>query len=81
MLPNEKNDLMYIINILEYIGKIWKYTEGVNDADELYDLNEQMNLNVSLTLIANYEMHKEELLDDWNLIQKTGKFNKILPLV
>jgi len=27
------------------------------------------------------EMHKEELLDDWNLIQKTGKFNKIQPLV
>jgi len=53
MLPNEKNDLMYIINILEYIGKIWKYTEGVNNADELFDLNEQMNLNASLTLIAN----------------------------
>ena len=26
-------------------------------------------------------LHKEELLDDWNLIQKTGKFNKIQPLV
>ena len=54
MLHNEKNDLMYIINSLEYIGKIWKYTEGVNDADELFDLNEQMNLNASLTLIGKY---------------------------
>ena len=53
MLPNEKNDLMYLINILEYIGKIWKYTEGVNEPDELFELNEQMNLNASLTLIAN----------------------------
>ena len=26
-------------------------------------------------------LHKEELLDDWELIQKTGKFNKIQPLV
>ena len=26
-------------------------------------------------------LHKEELLDDWNLIQATGKFNKIQPLV
>ena len=26
-------------------------------------------------------LHKEELLDDWNLIQTTGKFNKIQPLV
>ena len=53
MLPNEKNDLMYLINILEYIGKIWKYTEDINNADELYELNEQMNLNASLTLLAN----------------------------
>ena len=53
MLPNEKNDLMYFLNILEYIGKIWKYTKNVNNAEELYELNEQMNLNASLTLLAN----------------------------
>jgi uncharacterized protein with HEPN domain len=53
MLPNEKNDLLYLINILEYIGKIWKYTEGANEPEELFALNEQMNLNASLTLIAN----------------------------
>jgi uncharacterized protein with HEPN domain len=34
MLPNEKNDLLYLLNILENIGKIWKYTEGINDAEE-----------------------------------------------
>jgi uncharacterized protein with HEPN domain len=27
MLACEKNDLLYLLNILEYIGKIWKYTE------------------------------------------------------
>jgi len=53
MLPNEKNDLLYLLNILEYIGKIWKYTENTKDAEEFYDLNEQMNLNASLTLLAN----------------------------
>jgi uncharacterized protein with HEPN domain len=53
MLPNEKNDLLYLINILEYIGKIWKYVEKTNDAEELFELNEQMNLNASLTLMAN----------------------------
>jgi len=53
MLPNEKNDLMYLINILEYIGKIWKYTEGINDAEKLFIKNEQMNFNASLTLLAN----------------------------
>jgi len=53
MLPNEKNDLMYLFNILEYIGKIWKYTEDINDAEELFEKNEQLNLNASLTLLAN----------------------------
>ena len=53
MLPNEKNDLMYLINILEYIGKIWKYTEGINDADELFEVNEQLNLNASLASLAS----------------------------
>jgi len=53
MLPNENNDLMYLINILEFIGKIWKYTEGINDAEELFEKNEQMNFNASLTLLAN----------------------------
>ena len=27
------------------------------------------------------ELHKDELMEDWNLIQKTGKYNKIKPLV
>jgi uncharacterized protein with HEPN domain len=53
MLPNEKNDLLYLLNILEYIGKIGKYTEKANNAEELFELNEQMNLNASLTLLAN----------------------------
>ena len=53
MLPNKKNDLLYLLNILEYIGKIWKYTEEINDVEELFELNEQMNLNASLTLLAN----------------------------
>lgn len=53
MLPNEKNDLLYLLNTLEYIGKIWKYTEDVNDPEELFELNEQLNLNASLTLLAN----------------------------
>ena len=53
MLPNEKNDLLYLLNILEYIEKIWKYTEKTNDAEELFELNEQMNLNASLSLLAN----------------------------
>jgi uncharacterized protein with HEPN domain len=53
MLPNEKNNLVYLLNILEHIAKIWKYSEGTKDAESLYELNEQLNLNASLTLLAN----------------------------
>jgi uncharacterized protein with HEPN domain len=53
MLPSEKNDLLYLLNILEYIGKIWKYTEKVKDAEELYKINDQMNLNASFSLLSN----------------------------
>jgi len=52
MLPSEKNDLLYLLNILEYIGKIWKYTEKINNPEELFELNDQMNLNASLTLLV-----------------------------
>ena len=27
-----------------------------------------------------YELHKEELMDDWNLLKSTGEFKKIQPL-
>lgn len=53
MLANEHNDLLYLLNILECIGKVWKYTEQASNAEELFALNEQMNLNASLTLLAN----------------------------
>jgi uncharacterized protein with HEPN domain len=73
MLPNEKNDLLYLLNILEYIGKIWKYTEKTNNAEELFELNEQMNLNASLTLLVNIGENvsktTEELKNDYPNIE------------
>jgi uncharacterized protein with HEPN domain len=64
MLPNEKNDLLYLLNILEYIGKIWRYTEKTNDAEELFELNEQMNLNASLTLLVNIGENVSKLTEE-----------------
>jgi uncharacterized protein with HEPN domain len=53
MWPNEQNDLVYLLNILEYIGKIWYYTEDIDDVETLYELNEQLNLNAALNLLSN----------------------------
>ena len=38
---------------MEHIGKIWEYTERVKNSEELFELNKQMNLNASLTLLSN----------------------------
>jgi len=77
MLPNEKNDLMYLINILEYIGKTWKYTEGINDPDELFELNDQMNLNASLTLIANIGENVSKITEKLKKEYKDVEWQKI----
>jgi uncharacterized protein with HEPN domain len=63
MSPNEKNDLLYLLNILEYIGKVWKYTEEAKGAEELYELNDQLNLNASLTLLANIGENVSKISD------------------
>ena len=54
---------MYLLNILEYVGKIWKYTEKVNSEEELFEINEQMNLNASLTLLANIGENVSKITD------------------
>ena len=53
MLQHKENDLLYLLNILEHLGKIWKYTESIKSAEEFYEFNEQLNFNASLTLLAN----------------------------
>ncbi len=53
MLADIKNDLMYLLNILESVAKIKIYSADCLDAEEFYRLNEQMNFNASLNLFAN----------------------------
>ena len=53
MQPNIKNDLLYLLGILESVGKIEKYTETCFNADDFYFANEQLNFNASLNLLGN----------------------------
>jgi uncharacterized protein with HEPN domain len=53
MQPNIKNDLLYLLGILESIGKINLYTTPFLTADEFYFSNHQLNFNASLNLMAN----------------------------
>ena len=63
MLPNEKNDLMYLLNIIEYIGKIWNYPKNIKDAEDLYEKDNQMVFNASLTLLANIGENVSKISD------------------
>ncbi len=53
MLRNIRNDLRYCLSISESVGKIKLYSANCQNAESLYDLNEQLNFNASLTLLAN----------------------------
>lgn len=53
MLPNKKNDMLYLLNILESIEKIRVYTAETQDAEAFYQLNDQLNFNASLNLLTN----------------------------
>jgi uncharacterized protein with HEPN domain len=75
MLPNEKNDLLYLINILEYIGKIWRYTEKANDAEELFENIIKENLKQNIFDIEEIKMCQKSKFD------KNIDFNQILGLI
>jgi len=53
MLPGIKNDLMYLLNILECIEKIILYSKDCCDAEAFYELNDQLNFNATLNLLGN----------------------------
>ncbi|MGL6132253.1 MAG: HepT-like ribonuclease domain-containing protein, partial [Fusobacteriaceae bacterium] len=53
MLQNITNDLLYVLSILESIGKLQKYTKNYVDPEIFFDANDQMPFNASLSLLVN----------------------------
>ncbi|MDR1150459.1 MAG: hypothetical protein LBJ93_02405 [Clostridiales bacterium] len=72
MLADIKNDLMYLLNILEHIGKIRKYTEKINSPKEFYEINDQMNFNGTINLLANIGENVTKISDELKF-----EYNKI----
>ncbi|MEC3881128.1 HepT-like ribonuclease domain-containing protein [Parapedobacter sp. 10938] len=52
MQPQPKNDLVYLLGILEAIGKIEHYSKDFDDPYEFYIADDQLRFNASLMLIA-----------------------------
>lgn len=52
MQPLLKNDMLYLLRIIEAAGKIILYTQDFNDEKEFFEQNEQMTFNACLNLLA-----------------------------
>jgi uncharacterized protein with HEPN domain len=52
MQPDIKNDLVYLLIILESIKKINIYSNGFVDANQFYNSNDQKEFNASLLLLS-----------------------------
>jgi uncharacterized protein with HEPN domain len=55
MLPQIKNDLLYLLNILESIEKINLYIGDIDNAEDFYYANDQLNFNATLNLFGSKE--------------------------
>ena len=77
MLPGIKNDLMYLLNILECIEKIILYSADCPDAEAFYENNEQMNFNATLNLLANMGENIGKISDELKQIYSDVDWSKI----
>jgi uncharacterized protein with HEPN domain len=78
MSPNIANNLLYILSILESIGKLSEYTKGYSNAEEFFEAANQMPFNASLSLLVNIgeasgKMSKELREKHVNIPWKTMK--------
>ena len=80
----EKKNFTYILTILESIEKLYIYTKDIDNADEFYAQNEQMNFNACQILLLVIGEESKKISDElkaeypkipWNLI--SGLRNRI----
>ena len=72
MLRNIANDLLYLLSILESIGKILKYTEKYSEPELFFESDDQIQFNASLLLLANIGEASGKISDELK-----NKYNKI----
>lgn len=77
MLQGIKNDLMFLLNILESIEKIHVYSQNCIDAESFYEYNDQMNFNAALNLFSNIGENVNKLSDEIKNLYSDIEWNKI----
>ncbi len=80
MLKSIHNDLVHLLNMMESIGKIGLYLSGCKTAEALFELNEQLNYNAILNLLAHIGDTTVKLSDQIKESYPTTEWQKIKDL-
>jgi uncharacterized protein with HEPN domain len=69
MLKDKKNDLLYLLAIIESVEKLMLYCKDSKTAISFFDYNEQINFNATLALLTHTGETVGKLSDD--LLEKS----------
>ena len=53
MLKDKRNDLLYLLSILESVEKVVLYSQETDTAESFFEYNDQINFNATLTLLMH----------------------------
>ena len=77
MQSSIKNDLVYLLRILESIGKISLYSESYSEPMSFFEANEQQPFNASLSLLMNIGEQSTKLSEELRLKYIDVAWNEI----
>jgi len=77
MQPEIKNDLVYLLRMLESAGKIHLYSDQFKNPVNFFDANDQQHFNASLALLMNIGEQSVKLSDELKNIYSGIEWEKI----
>lgn len=77
MLKDKKNDLLYLLSMLESLEKIITYARCADKAEDFYEYNDQVNFNAVLTLLLHTGEMVSKLSDDLLKNTKDMEWNRV----
>ena len=77
MLRGKHHDLLHLLTLLESLEKILVFSREADDAESFYRLNDQLNFNAVLNLLAHVGETSDKLSDDFLQMTPTTNWKKI----
>lgn len=77
MLQGKHYDLLHLLTLLESLEKILVFSREADDAESFYRLNDQLNFNAVLNLLAHVGETSDKLSDDFLQTTSTTNWKKI----